>query len=93
MGNRDKVDQKPMLARLRRLEGQTRGIITMVEAERSCEEIITQLSAVSAGVTAAAREVLLGHIEHSVVDGARSGNTDDVVADLRKAVMTFSKLK
>ena len=82
-----------MLMRLRRLEGQLRGIITMVEEERSCEEIITQLSAVSAGVTAAAREVLLGHIEHSIVDGAKNGDTDGIVSDLRKAVMTFSKLK
>ncbi len=89
----DKVDKKPILMRLKRLEGQLGGIISMVENERECEEIITQLSAVSAGITATAREVLLGHIAHCVADGVESGKADETVEDLKKAVMTFSKLK
>ncbi len=84
---------KNVLLRLKKLEGQIRGIIAMIENDRNCEEIITQLSAVSAGITAAAREVLFAHIEYHVVEGMKNGNESEMVDGLKSAVESFAKLK
>ena len=65
-----KADQ---LARLRKVEGQVRGIARMVEADRYCIDVLTQVAA----ATQALRQVALGllddHLRHCVVDAARSG--------------------
>jgi CsoR family transcriptional regulator, copper-sensing transcriptional repressor len=64
-----KADQ---LARLRKVEGQVRGIARMVETDRYCIDVLTQVSA----ATQALRQVALGllddHLRHCVVDAARS---------------------
>ena len=82
-----------VLKRLKRIEGQLGGITAMIEQNRSCEDVLTQLSAVNAAVTAVAREVLFEHIEHCVADGVRSGDETAAVDNLRSAVTRFSKLK
>jgi DNA-binding FrmR family transcriptional regulator len=80
-------------ARLKRLEGQMRGVASMIDDGRSCEDIITQLSAISSGITSAAREVLFGHIEHHVVEGIKRGDEQQMVEGLKSAVESFAKLK
>ncbi len=52
--------------RLRRAEGQLRGIIVMLESGRSCEEIMTQLLAVRSAVDHAAQELITNHIDQCV---------------------------
>lgn len=89
----DHATKRKVQARLSRLEGQLRGVSAMIDNGRTCEEIITQLSAVSAGVTAAAREVLFEHIEHHVVEGIQSGDGQQMVDGLKSAVESFAKLK
>lgn len=89
----ENVTMNKVLARLGRLEGQIRGVAAMIENGRSCEEIITQLSAISSGVTAAAREVLFEHIEYHVVEGIQRGDEKEMVDGLKSAVESFSKLK
>jgi Uncharacterized protein conserved in bacteria len=79
--------------RLKKLEGQMRGITAMIENDRSCEDIITQLSAISAGITAVAREILFGHIEFHVVEGIKNGDEQEMVEGLKSAVESFAKLK
>jgi len=82
-----------ILRRLHRIEGQIKGICLMVEDDRSCVDIITQLSAVNAAVTSVAREVLNGHIEHCVVEGIKNGDEGNTVKRLEQAVNCFAKLK
>lgn len=82
-----------VLARLSRLEGQMRGVASMIENGRDCEEVITQLSAISSGVTSAAREVLFEHIEHHIVEGIQHGNEQEMIDGLKSAVESFAKLK
>lgn len=79
--------------RLNRLEGQIHGISAMIESGRSCEEIITQLSAVSAGITAVAREILFEHLEIHVAEGIKSGDEKETIDALKTAVESFAKLK
>lgn len=89
----EQCTSEKVLLRLKKLEGQIRGITSMIEADRSCEEIITQLSAVNAGITAVAREVLCSHIEFHVVEGIKHGDEAEMVAGLKSAVESFAKLK
>ena len=62
------------LARLRRIEGQVRGILRMVEEERYCVDILTQLRAARAALKRVEDSVLREHVEHCVAEAIRSGD-------------------
>jgi len=63
--------------RLSRIEGQVRGIARMVEEDRYCIDIVTQISAVRAALRRAEEEVLRDHVAHCVAHAIASGNTED----------------
>jgi DNA-binding FrmR family transcriptional regulator len=63
-----------VLKRLRRIEGQVRGLARMVEDDRYCIDIVTQLSAVRAALRRAEEEILADHLAHCVEDAIASGN-------------------
>jgi CsoR family transcriptional regulator, copper-sensing transcriptional repressor len=65
------------LGRLRRIEGQVQGIQRMVEEEKSCVDILLQLTAVQGAVEQVQKLVLGQHLESCVVEAVRSGNTRD----------------
>ena len=65
------------LQRLRRIEGQVRGISRMVEEDRYCIDIITQISAVRAALRRVEEEVLQEHVAHCVEHAIASGNAVD----------------
>ncbi|WP_341991697.1 metal-sensitive transcriptional regulator [Azorhizobium sp. AG788] len=66
-----------VLKRLNRIEGQVRGIARMVEEDRYCIDIITQISAVRAALRRAEEEVLRDHVGHCVAHAIRSGDPDE----------------
>lgn len=61
------------LDRLRRIEGQVRGLLAMVEAERYCVDLLTQIRAIQAALRKVEESVLRTHVEHCVNDAIRSG--------------------
>jgi DNA-binding FrmR family transcriptional regulator len=61
------------LNRLRRIEGQVRGLQKMVEEERYCADILTQLSSVQEALRGVARELLRNHLKHCATSAIRSG--------------------
>jgi DNA-binding FrmR family transcriptional regulator len=61
-----------LLNRLRRIEGQVRGIEGMVEADRYCIDVLTQISAVQAALDKVALGLLDGHARHCVIGGPES---------------------
>lgn len=63
-----------VLKRLRRIEGQVRGLARMVEDDRYCIDIVTQLSAVRAALRRAEEEILADHAAHCVENAIASGN-------------------
>jgi DNA-binding FrmR family transcriptional regulator len=63
--------------RLNRIEGQVRGLSRMVEDDRYCIDIVTQLAAVQAALTRVKEEVLRDHVAHCVEGAIRSGNAAD----------------
>jgi DNA-binding FrmR family transcriptional regulator len=65
------------LKRLGRIEGQVRGLARMVEADRYCIDIVTQISAVRAALRKVEEEVLRDHVGHCVEGAIASGNKKD----------------
>jgi CsoR family transcriptional regulator, copper-sensing transcriptional repressor len=63
-----------VMKRLKRIEGQVRGLARMVEDERYCIDIVTQLSAVRAALRRAEEEILADHVAHCVEHAIASGN-------------------
>ena len=63
-----------VLKRLKRIEGQVRGLARMVEVDRYCIDIVTQLSAVRAALRKAEEEILGDHVAHCVENAIASGN-------------------
>lgn len=62
------------LKRLHRIEGQVRGLSRMVEADRYCIDIVTQIAAVRAALRRADEEILRDHVTHCVEHAIASGN-------------------
>jgi DNA-binding FrmR family transcriptional regulator len=65
------------LARLRRLEGQVRGVARMVEKDRYCIDVITQVQAVRAALKRVEEEVLKDHVGHCVEHAIQSGDANE----------------
>jgi CsoR family transcriptional regulator, copper-sensing transcriptional repressor len=63
-----------VLKRLKRIEGQVRGLARMVEDDRYCIDIVTQLSAARAALRRAEEEILADHVAHCVEHAIASGN-------------------
>ena len=61
-------DRKSIISRLRRVEGQLRGLQKMIEEERSCEQIIVQVSAARAALDKAALLIVRGHLADCLAD-------------------------
>lgn len=66
-----------LLGRLKRIEGQVRGVAGMIETDRYCIDILTQISAIKSALTAVEREVLKSHADHCVENALASGDIED----------------
>ena len=73
-------------ARLRRIEGQIRGVQKMVDEDRYCIDVLTQVSAAKAALNAVALELLQDHTEHCVAEAIRSGDGTAKIRELNDAV-------
>ena len=61
------------LKRLRRIEGQVRGLQKMVEEDRYCADILTQISSVQEALRAVGRELMRNHLKHCAAEAIRAG--------------------
>ncbi|MEX2195702.1 MAG: metal-sensitive transcriptional regulator [Thermoleophilaceae bacterium] len=75
-----------LLNRLRRVEGQVRGVEKMVEEDRYCIDVITQIAAVQAALDKVALGLLDGHARHCVVGGRTDGEPEELTDELMAAV-------
>ncbi|MCB0871442.1 MAG: metal-sensitive transcriptional regulator [Solirubrobacterales bacterium] len=69
-------DKERYLARLKRIEGQARGIHRMVEEDKYCIDILTQISALTSALEGVAIGLLDEHLKHCVVDAAKEGGPE-----------------
>jgi CsoR family transcriptional regulator, copper-sensing transcriptional repressor len=79
------------LKRLRRIEGQARGLQRMVEEEQYCIDILTQVSAVTKALQSVALGLLDEHMAHCVVDAAREGGHESEIK-LKEASDAIARL-
>jgi DNA-binding FrmR family transcriptional regulator len=79
-------DKEAVQGRLRRIEGQVRGIQKMVEEDRYCIDVLTQVSAVKAALESVAMLLLADHVDHCVADAIRAGDGSEKVRELTSAV-------
>lgn len=86
--HRTEEELKPLRNRLRRIEGQVRGLEKMLGEDAYCTDILTQVAAVQSALSAFSRELLDRHIRSCVVNEVRAGD-EEVVTDL---VNTIHKL-
>jgi DNA-binding FrmR family transcriptional regulator len=78
--------------RLKRIEGQVRGVIQMVESERSCEEVLIQIGSAKSALHKAGQLILEWHLHHCVLDGIREGNEEETIRKLSSALEQFSRI-
>jgi DNA-binding FrmR family transcriptional regulator len=82
-------NKKRIQDRLNRLEGQVRGIHRMVDEERYCIDILTQVNAVKAALDRVAVNLLDDHVRHCVTGAVRDGNGEAKVSELTAAIGRF----
>jgi DNA-binding FrmR family transcriptional regulator len=75
-----------LLNRLRRVEGQVRGIEKMVDEDRYCVDVVTQIGAVQAALDKVALGLLDQHARHCVVEGHAEGTPEQLTDELMGAV-------
>ena len=68
--------KRSVLTRLRRIEGQVRGLQKMVDEERYCADVLTQVSSVQEALRAVGRAMLHNHLRHCATEAIRSGDPD-----------------
>ena len=84
---RAQEEKKKLLNRLRRIEGQVRGLQAMVEADAYCNDVLTQSAAVNAAINAFNRELLAEHLRTCVTRYLKNGHeeiVDELAATLQK---------
>ncbi len=79
------------LRRLRRIEGQARGLQRMVEEEKYCIDVLTQVSAMTSALQSFSLGLLEEHLNHCVVDAARAGDVE-ARAKVDEAVAAIARL-
>ncbi len=80
-----------LLKRLSRIEGQTRGVAKMVEADRYCVDVLTQISAIQSALDALALQLLANHTKGCVRSAIRSGNGEAAIDELMTVVKRFGR--
>jgi DNA-binding FrmR family transcriptional regulator len=81
------------LKRLRRIEGQVRGLQKMVEEDRYCADIMTQISSVHEALRAVGRELMRNHLKHCATSAVRSGEkeAEEMYDELVNMMFTHSR--
>ena len=89
-------DKKAVVKRLHRIEGQVRGIERMVEDDRYCIDILTQIAAVNTALESLAFKILDEHVRHCVAGALTSGDEADAhtkTEELLEAVQRFARTR
>ena len=90
------ADKDSLVRRLHRIEGQVRGIERMVEEDRYCIDILTQIAAVNTALDSLALKILDEHVRHCVAGALQSGDAADAAVkaeELLEAVQRFARTR
>jgi len=85
------TDKERYLKRLKRIEGQARGVHKMIDDEKYCIDILTQISALTSALNSVAVGLLDDHLKHCVADAARLGGAE-ADAKIAEATAAIARL-
>lgn len=88
--HRDEKERRDLINRLSRIEGQVRGVKSMVEGERYCVEILTQVSAIQSALNSFNKELLERHIKTCVTEHVKNGD-EAVLEELCQTIQRLMK--
>ncbi len=78
-----------VLRRMSRIAGQVRGITEMIESDRACPDVLTQMMAVRAALGRVATLLLRDHMDHCLVQAVKEKRADAVLAEIRRMLDQF----
>jgi CsoR family transcriptional regulator, copper-sensing transcriptional repressor len=95
MAHFDDAERRDVLNRLSRIEGQVRGLQRMVDEDKYCLDILTQISAVTTALDRVALKILDGHVQGCVSEAIVGGGkeADAKTAELLEAVERFARMR
>lgn len=88
-----KVGDEAVIRRLRRIEGQVRGVIGMLEADRYCIEILHQVQAIKTALKKAETEILRTHANHCIDGALRQGTLEERRNKIVELVDLFERVR
>lgn len=88
---RTEAEKQELIKRLKRVEGQVRGIQKMIEEDRYCVDILVQVSAINAGLKKVGYKLLEDHTRGCVTNAIQLGDGEDSIDELMKVIQQFSK--
>jgi DNA-binding FrmR family transcriptional regulator len=83
--------KQALLKRLNRVEGQVRGVAQMVQDDRYCVDVLTQVAAIQSALDAVALQLLEDHTRGCVADAVRADRGDQAIAELMTVVKRFAR--
>jgi DNA-binding FrmR family transcriptional regulator len=86
-----RADKDALGKRINRIEGQVRGIARMLEEDRYCIDVLTQISAVQAALDAVALQMLEAHLKGCVQSAVRSGAGDEAIGEAMAVIRKFAR--
>lgn len=89
--SRYRRDNAALLQRLRKIEGQVRGVQRMLEEDRYCVDVLVQLAAIRSAVSAVGASLLESHVRGCVASALRSGDGERAVTELLEVIAQFSR--
>jgi len=88
---RTKGEKQAVINRLKRIEGQIRGIQKMIEEDRYCMDILVQISAVQSALKNVGYSITERHIQHCVSDAIKQGDGKESIEELMQVLKQFTK--
>jgi len=89
---KQQIDTEAIVKRLKRIEGQVRGVIRMVEEGQSCEDLLIQISSIRASVNKTGQFLMEEHLNNCIIEGIRKGRANDTIRKLTTALDQYSRL-
>jgi DNA-binding FrmR family transcriptional regulator len=86
-----RTNKGALAKRMNRIEGQLRGVAKMIDDDRYCIDVLTQVSAVRAALDALALQLLEHHLQRCVRHAVKSGDDDHVMAEALAVIRTFAR--
>jgi CsoR family transcriptional regulator, copper-sensing transcriptional repressor len=84
-------DKDRTLTRLRRIEGQVRGLQRMIEEDKYCIDIITQVSSVQAALEQVSLALMENHMRHCVTEAIQEGNGEAKIQEVMDVLRRYAK--